>query len=144
MKLCSSLRDKQINTYDMVRSALYNRDIHKVFEHLTFCLGEQGPLHRGGNWWEKEREHHKCCWESHTNHSAENILSFNCHNALWSRYYHTYFISDSQDLTNIRSQSWWGRNLDSQVHLSLRRLGPLHTHLTGGGKASWSFCTTRI
>ena len=84
----------------MVRSALYNRDIHKVFEHLTFCLGEQGPLHRGGNWWEKEREHHKCCWESHTNHSAENILSFNCHNALWSRYYHTYFISDSQDLTN--------------------------------------------
>lgn len=67
---------------------------------LTFCLGEQGPLHREGNWWEKERERHKCYWESHTDHSAENILSFNCYNALWSRYYHTYFISDSQDLTN--------------------------------------------
>ena len=83
-----------------MRSALYNRCIHKVFEHLRFCLGDQGPLHRAGNWWEKEREHHKCCWESHTNHPAKNILSFNCHNALWSRYYHTYFISDSQDLTN--------------------------------------------
>lgn len=84
----------------MVRSALYNRDIHKVSEHLNILPRRARTTSQRGNWWEKERERHKCCWESHTDHSAENILSFNCHNALRSRYYHTYFISDSQDLTN--------------------------------------------
>lgn len=49
MKSGFSLRDKHINNGNTERPFQYNEDIHKIFERMAFCPGEQGPLHRGDN-----------------------------------------------------------------------------------------------
>lgn len=49
MKSGFSLRDKYINKCNTGRPLLCNEDIHKISECMTFCPGEQGPLHRGSH-----------------------------------------------------------------------------------------------